>query len=491
MKNNRILLLWAVLIVSLGLFLSSCDNQTEYVFINQRTDSIPPGTIDNLIVSDTGYVNIGIAFTMPGDDGFEGDRPSIMVKKHNGDFTGFVWDQAETVYDKTAYVPAGEIAGININSLEMGQTYTIGVKAYDEAGNFSNLSNLVQVTTKVGMIDSSALYVGEDVWGLELADFDNNGYLDILTADNQSIKKVVMFRNNGDGLFMPPMYIASGEAPVKFVADDFNNDGELDFSVSNLGSSQIYVHYQDKDFASPTILFPNSAAFAVISADFDNNGYPDIATANYFYGDVRVMLNEGVSFSDGSTYPTGDHPRGLCAGDFDDDGYLDLAATSDAGGMLSLLFNKGDGTFDPAVDIDLAGGAADIQAGDFDDDGDLDLAIAVYAGDSSRVLVKMNNSDGTFTAGNDYLNGFHMYVLDVGDIDNDDDLDIVIARETLGLGLKILRNDGNGVFDNVYSIAYPRNSSDLKLGDMNNDNKLDIVVTCNDNDKIVIVDNPF
>jgi hypothetical protein len=120
-------------------------------------------------------------------------------------------------------------------------------------------------------------------------------------------------------------------------------------------------------FGPPAILEPDGNAYAIVSADFNDDQRLDFATANYGNGTVSVLFGDGEGeFGEPSQYDAGKYAYSLAVGDFDEDGNLDLATGNLMGydginfANLSVLMNNGDGTF---------------AVGDFNADGYLDLDV--------------------------------------------------------------------------------------------------------------------
>ena len=71
-------------------------------------------------------------------------------------------------------------------------------------------------------------------------------------------------------------------------------------------------------------------------ADFNGDGIADISVANYYDGNVSVLLGNGKgAFGSAIDYGVSGGPIAIIAGDFNGDGRADLAAA--ASGQMSVL----------------------------------------------------------------------------------------------------------------------------------------------------------
>src|ERR1700758_4582037 len=72
-----------------------------------------------------------------------------------------------------------------------------------------------------------------------------------------------------------------------------------------------------------------SAPYAVCAADFNNDGKPDIACANYSSNNVSIFINSGTgTFGAAASYTTGTGANAVASADFDKDGNMDLAVAN-------------------------------------------------------------------------------------------------------------------------------------------------------------------
>ncbi|MGH9815445.1 MAG: FG-GAP-like repeat-containing protein, partial [Candidatus Acidiferrales bacterium] len=170
-------------------------------------------------------------------------------------------------------------------------------------------------------------------------------------------------------------------------------------------------------------------------------------------------------------------PPGACIGDFDNDGTQDVFMVS---GLL--LRNRND-SFEPTPleNLGLGESPYSCAVGDYDNDGRIDI---VVTGDPSATELLRNTGNGTFDnvtrsvgIGSD-ANSMTAAFLD---FDHDGDLDIFILRElkSSNRGNALCRNNGNGTFMNwtaATGLDWPGSGRSLALGDFNGDRAIDIAV---------------
>jgi len=91
------------------------------------------------------------------------------------------------------------------------------------------------------------------------------------------------------------------------------------------------------------------------------------------------------------------------------------------GGSISVLLNKGDGTFHSPVKYEIGTGTTSVDIGDLNEDGNLDLASAAAAADDDGYIsVLLGNGDGTFQERQLYnYSGYDGWSIAIGDLDGD------------------------------------------------------------------------
>src|SRR5262249_31676053 len=108
-------------------------------------------------------------------------------------------------------------------------------------------------------------------------------------------------------------------------------------------------------------------------------------------------------------------------GDVNGDGYLDLFVI-DGPTQEALLVNRGDGTFQPAVQITIGTNIRSLVPGDFNGDGYLDLV--AYSNDSTDLSLRLGRGDGTFADEVRLPTGVSVGGLLTGDFNGDGRLDL-------------------------------------------------------------------
>jgi hypothetical protein len=108
-----------------------------------------------------------------------------------------------------------------------------------------------------------------------------------------------------------------------------------------------------------------------------------------------------------------------------------------------------------------------------------DVAVLYYNESTTRIL--LGKGDGTFQDPISFVNGanYNPNVLDAGDVNNDNKLDIVVANYGAN-SVSVYLGDGTGHFTKLQEYAIGTNSTPagITLIDLNGDNILDFLVAC-------------
>jgi len=325
--------------------------------------------------------------------------------------------------------------------------------------------------------------------GVATGDFDGNGCVDVYLTYFGPNR---LYRNNCDGTFTDVSKASGTEdsgwsVSASFV--DYDRDGWLDLYVAH------YVQYDlagdrpctgltgKRDYCTPKVYQPQpdrlyhnlrngrfedvtakalrSGTFGpglgVISADFDNDGWPDIYVANDGRENLLWMNQHDGTLKNtaplaGAAVNVNGKPlgsMGVDAGDFDNDGDEDLLVTELPGEGTTVYVNDGKAQFEDISAPSLVGPASLGYTGfgtawvDYDNDGLLDIlsvngAIEAVKGRDTdvfpygeRKLLFRNLGDRKFENVSSQA-GAIFAIAEVsrgaafGDIDNDGDEDVVI-----------------------------------------------------------------
>jgi hypothetical protein len=210
------------------------------------------------------------------------------------------------------------------------------------------------------------------------------------------------------------------------------------------------------------------------AVDSDSLGLAMPACTNVDFFDPSGMAGGGtVDFLRTDDKATALSGRMLTIGTFDADSLPDVVSTSNSG-QLSFLSGNGDGTLDPAVSWPRGSVLLGVINGDFNEDSLLDLAM-VNSGADDELLVLMGNGDGTFGLPVSYSTPGDPFGITTGLVDGDSHLDIVVSCQTSS-EVAVYLGDGLGGFS--AAVYYPAGVAARwpDLGDLNKDGYLDVVV---------------
>src|SRR5579863_2151955 len=231
-----------------------------------------------------------------------------------------------------------------------------------------------------------------------------NTIVDLAVA-NQTAGTVSILHGNGDGTFTvePTLTLPAGAGPTAIAVADFNDDGFADLAVVNKDANtvSIFLGNGDETFQTPTTLVTGNAPTSIVAQAFNPNAPAviDLAVTNSTDNTLQIFLGNGKgAFTNGVTYNTGVTPVYVASADLDLDGNLDLAvadsgaATSanSVGNSISVFLGNGDGTFikPGGTRMDFAAGTTPTSfvIADFNDDGIPDLGVTA-SGDNAFALM--------------------------------------------------------------------------------------------------------
>ncbi len=330
-------------------------------------------------------------------------------------------------------------------------------------------------------------------------DFNGDGKMDLL-----SLRNARMSLGNGDGTFQPSFPATSISAGFdNGVVADFNLDGIPDYVAARAAGSsdtrKFYVALGNGDGtfqSSLGAISPNQfyQYTDIRTADFNNDGYPDLIARAAIERFTDVYLNDPANpgvFSQSFRAVTtvqGVNAVGyrhtITTGDFDSDGLIDFVTVDQVAGQPQKLQTfSGDGTgnftitdesfaFDDAMFAEFNFYYPEVlQSGDVNGDGNLDVVSFGRVG----FIVHISDGNGSFTSVDHYpietINQLDKSG-DLIDFNQDGHLDLVqhAPQETLSIRL----GKGDGTFSEPQRVGTHGVGGVLTFADFDNDGRLDM-----------------
>ena len=386
-------------------------------------------------------------------------------------------------YDNDGWLDIFLVNGSRLEGFPPGEEPTSHLFKNNRDGTFTD------VTAKAGLVHHG--------WGqgVCIGDYDNDGWDDLFVS---YFGKNVLYHNNGDRTFTDVTDKAGVGGNGKrwntgcaFV--DYDRDGKLDLFVAN---------YIDMDLATAPVPESGPCLYKGVMVACGPPGLK--GGKNILFHNNGDGTFTDVSESSGILTSGGTFGLGVLTADFDNDGWPDIYVADDSS-TSALYQNKKNGKF---TDIAVEAGCAlspdgkpqagmGVSAADYDLDGNLDIVKTNFAGDTPSLYHNLggaNFEDTTFSAGL----GAHTQYLGWGcgffDFDNDGWADILICnghvypeveqlKTEAGYAQRKLlyRNLRNGKFEDVSEIAGPGISTPsaargCAFGDFDNDGDIDVVV---------------
>jgi hypothetical protein len=243
-----------------------------------------------------------------------------------------------------------------------------GHRAYCHPDVFQPISALVYHNDGKGHFTEEAAKVGMDKpgkgLGIAIADFDRDGKIDIVVANDSMLE--FLYRNKGNGTFeevgLNAEVAVDGDgrtyAGMGIDFQDYNNDGLPDLVITDLANQKyaLYKNNGDGSFTYDTYMSGIGgmtllhSGWGIHFLDYDNDGLKDLLitqghdldTIQLNFPQLRykepmlLARNTGKGFVDvssksGAVFQQAWVGRGMAVGDLDNDGRIDAVVTTNDG----------------------------------------------------------------------------------------------------------------------------------------------------------------
>ena len=291
----------------------------------------------------------------------------------------------------------------------------------------------------------------------------------------------------------------AGPHAASVAAADLNHDSRPDLIVANLENSAVTILLNDVSGrfhlapGSPLNSGSQPNDFAV--ADFNHDGYPDLAIVNTQTPFISIFLGDGRGGfhpAPGSpvrteSYP---HPHGVVAGDFTGHGAIDLMTDSWGHNQIEMLTGDGRGGFALGPFFNVGKRPYQrLRAADLNGDGKADIVTTNLDGDSVTVLLGDGRGGFREAPGSPFQTAPAPWAIDIADVNRDGKPDLVVipydrnAKTRDGAAnVTVLIGDGSGKFTPLagspFSLQTCAQPTSVAAADLTGGRLLDITVTC-------------
>lgn len=359
-------------------------------------------------------------------------QTSVAVVQAHNVFSGLEFD--ERTIPLHGYTGGGTLTVADLNNdcspdliVSYATANAISVLLGDGFGNF-------------GPEKETPIESGAEPIGVEVADLNGDGLMDIVTANYKSYNSSILF-GKGDGEFQigPPLSLG-GFHPTGLACGDIDEDGKPDavFLYQSCDWADFFLGKRDGSFLFK-MTETGVAGYEPFLIDLNRDGHLDMVSAGEARG-TSFCISKGTgggSFADPdfTRIDSIDYPSLESVGDFDNDGILDLIIASGAanGGQYLLRgkinpFNPSRYEVESPTYLDDGNGSA--VSGDFNGDSYLDVAVSSFY--EAKVVIHTGDGHGLFTNKHEISVGSAPDNITTNDFNHDGRPDLAVLNTSSG-----------------------------------------------------------
>jgi hypothetical protein len=375
---------------------NSLPSDFSWSFITEGVNGSPPPvhfSAPNLYKAGEGAYNIAVA------DFNQDSHADMAVVNTESNFISVRFGDGKGGFSPATDIVTGAgthgIAAGDLNGDGLPDLVVTNLGLSDVGGDTVTVL-LNQSSAKGTFVQAEALTAGDDPAYAALGDFNEDGKLDLVVANERS-NDLSIFLGDGLGGFGPPTHYSSGLKPHSVVLGDIDGDEHLDLVSSHRIGGDISLFRGDGKgtFAPAVHMLSGVDAHSVTLGDFNEDGKPDLAVEFQFEDRISVLLNRStpgnLAFAAQVNYRVGIRPAFASVADMNLDGHLDLVVANNATSDATVLLGDGTGYFSPPASFPAGAGAHSAVLADFNEDGYPDIV----TGNQSTIHVAVLLSEAT------------------------------------------------------------------------------------------------
>ena len=425
------------------------------------------------------------------------DRDGVLDLVTRGPGTGLIL--LKGVGDGTFTFGSGVVTSNTVISAAVGDLNRDG--AQDIVLSVSGIGTYVSFGNGTIVLGAIAPLVGSASTSITLADFNEDGALDLLTS---AATATFVSLNDGFGGFGAPMKLPEYtiyNGSINSAALDINRDGHMDVVADVAEASGSSVRFADSNlrvwlgngkggFGTRSDYGTPEHPLGLTLVDANRDGRTDVVPSSIgpLQGSEKPVRHYTLKGNGpptfafptsivNSTIPAGTQ-NAMTVADFTLDGTPDVVVAhskADGNWYSTMMVGNGNGTFTPSFSNLLPEEPSAMDTGDFNRDGIPDVAIACSAGDA--VLVQFGSTADTLTTPVPLALGLGYEFSDiaVSDFNRDGKPDIAAASAATSIIL-IFRGKGDGTFFAPNSVSTGSfGPTSIAVGDENRDGIPDLI----------------